>query len=176
MGFGRSAGEILGLCVELATVLHAAAHVAASISYSEMSTLYADFYDDFESYVNGRTIELAVNLRAFLDKCSAYAEGGKIELPTEAIWFIEGSGRSTLRECANKIIHASYFRFDTHFEQIDSKGVRLPYCIALGSIVEVAGSHRGVPWKCKIDLLRFTNESHLAVCNLREEYIGLVDR
>ena len=115
MGFGHAAQGIQKLCVELASVIHANFHVAAAVQPSRRaSSLYRDFDEHYESVINTKSIELAVNLRALFDRCAALSNPKALEQAgrqTTAISFLQGSGQTTLRECTNKIIHAGYFLF-----------------------------------------------------------------
>jgi len=57
MGFGRSAIGVQQLCVELAAVIHANFHVAATVpSGNRSSSLYEDFDEHFEAVINTKSI------------------------------------------------------------------------------------------------------------------------
>lgn len=80
MGFGHSAHGVQKLCVELASIIHANFHVAATIQPNRReSSLYKDFDKHYESLVNTKSIELAVNLRSLFDRCATLANPNPLD-------------------------------------------------------------------------------------------------
>lgn len=174
MGFGHSAHGVKRLCVELASIIHANFHVAATVQPARKSTsIYQDFDEHYEQLINTKTIELAVNLRALFDRCSALSNPKPLEQArrnTNAILFLKGSGPTTLRECTNKIIHAGYFLFQYgRYQSIDEAGQPFSNEVQEAS-VEIAGWFGKEQWRCKLNLLQFAEEAHLATTELELMY------
>lgn len=174
MGFGHDANGVKKLCVELASVIHANFHVAATVQLPRReSSLYQDFDEHYESVINTKAIELAVNLRALIDRCASLSNPKPLEQAgrqTTAISFLQGRGPTTLRECANKVIHAGYFlfqygRYDSVAEDGQSFSNRVQE-----STVEVSGWFGKDRWQCRLNLLQFAEEAHLAACELEQQY------
>lgn len=174
MGFGHTAHGIQDLCVELTAIIHANFHVAATIPPAKReSSLYRDFDEHYESLINTKSIELAVNLRALFDRCATLSNPEPLKqagCSTTALTFLQGKGPTTLRECTNKIIHASYFLFQHDlYESTDINGQRFSNQVQ-GSAVEIAGWLNKVQWRCKLDLLQFAEEAHCAATDLQNQY------
>lgn len=174
MGFGHSANGIKRLCVELASIIHANFHVAAAINPIKRScSLYVDFDAHYESLINTKTIELAVNLRALLERCAAYSNPHPLVQAvnqTTAISFLHGRGPTTLRECANKIIHADYFVFSYgRYDSVDENSQPFSNPVQ-ESTVEISGRFGKELWRCRLNLLQFAEEAHLAAAQLELAY------
>ena len=174
MGFGHSAQGVQKLCVELVSIIHANFHVAATVNPERRkSSVYRDFDEHYESLINTKSIELAVNLRALFDRCGALSNPNPLEQSirqTTAISFVEGGGPTTLRECANKIMHAGYFPFQ--YGRYDSTGDDgQPFSNQVQeAAVEVSGWHGKEHWRCKLNLLHFAEEAHFAATELESIY------
>lgn len=173
MGFGHNAHGIQNLCVELTAIIHANFHVAATISPAKReSSLYRDFDEHYESLINTKSIELAINLRALFDRCATISNPEPLkqaECSTTALTFLQGTGPTTLRECTNKIIHASYFEFQYGHYETDIGEQRFSNRVQ-ESTVEIIGWFHEMQWKCKLDLLQFAEEAHCAASDLQNQY------
>lgn len=174
MRFGHTSHGIQKICLELASIIHANFHVAASVSPARGSmSLYLDFIEHYESVTNTKAIELAINLRALFDRCAALSNPMPLKQAsqlTTAITFLEGQGENTLRECANKIIHAGFFEYEYgKYESTDETGHSFRNQVR-ESAVYIFGRRGKEPWRCKLDLLKFAEEAHLAATELRDFY------
>ena len=174
MGFGHSAIGIQQLCVELGAVIHANFHVAATIPPNKRSSsLYKDFDEHFEEVINTKSIELAVNLRALFDRCASLSNPHPLPQATRnslALTMLVGKAPLTVRECANKIIHAGYFLFRYgRYSSTGPDGVTFSNQIQ-ESTVELAGWHHKEQWRCTLDLLIFAEEAHLAAKELQSAW------
>ena len=174
MGFGHSATGIQQLCVELAAVIHANFHVAATVPPGKRSSsLYEDFDEHFEAVINTKSIELAVNLRALFDRCALLSNPNALPQATRsslALTMLVGEAPRTVRECANKIIHAGYFLF-RHGRYSSTSPDGVPFSNQVQeSTVELAGWHYKKQWRCTLDLLVFAEEAHLAAKELQSAW------
>ena len=89
---------------------------------------------------------------------------------TTAISFLRGSGPTTLRECANKVIHAGYFLFrHGRYESVGEDGQPFSNPVQ-ESTVEVSGWFGKDQWRCRLNLLQFAEEAHLAAAELGQHY------
>lgn len=174
MGFGQSASGIQQLCVELAAVIHANFHVAATVPPGKRSSsIYEDFDKHFEAVINTRSIELAVNLRALFDRCASLSNPHALPQTTRnslALIMLAGEAPHNVRECANKIIHAGYFLFRRgRYSSTGLDGV--PFTnVVQESTVELSGWHHKKQWRCTLDLLVFAEEAHLAAKELQSAW------
>lgn len=174
MCFGHSATGIQQLSVELAAVIHANFHVGATVPPGKRSSsLYDDFDEHFEAVINTKSIELAVNLRALFDRCASLSNPHALPQTTRnslALTMLVGEAPRTVRECANKIIHAGYFLFRRgRYSSTGFDGV--PFSNEIQeSTVELFGWHYKKQWRCTLDLLVFAEEAHLAAKELQSAW------
>lgn len=169
MALSRGIGGIQQLCVELATIIHANWHVAASV-YADRKRLhlYSDFAAHHDETLKARAIEVAVNFRILDERLEASPAYRKLKSEVEA----EEPGRFltptkqplTLRECCNKIVHAKDFRFIlARYDTVDPATGETFSNTCEDSAVKLSGTQGGRPWECEIDLLRFAEEVHQVI-------------
>ncbi|AXK71252.1 hypothetical protein DWG18_02405 [Lysobacter sp. TY2-98] len=96
------------------------------------------------------------------------------DLPTTCIEMLEGHGRRTLRECANKLIHADHLTFSYAVYHSTYEGTEPFRNPVKESSVELNGFLGGKRWRCKIDLLKFAEEVYERSWDLRETLAGLI--
>ena len=174
MELGHSVAGIQKLCIELATVIHANYHVAATVPLKKCPALYVDFEDHFEDALSTKSIELAVNFRLLLDRASGYLTDEAMSLATECLTIHEGNGKKSLRECANKLIHADHLTFSYGHYASNFVGVEPFRNPVKESSVELNGFFGGKKWRCTIDLLKFSEEAYERSADLRESLAGLI--
>lgn len=167
MTISRGLDGIQQLCVELATVIHANFHVAPYLGPERgRLSLYEEFFQHHHSTVKAKAIELAVNFRIFDeggDQSPAYLElKREVEEGLKPGAFLSPHpGPLSLRECANKIIHARDFRFLTaHYQTTDARTGEVFSLKAKDSTIQVVGNRAGRPWECRIDLLAYSEALH----------------
>jgi len=174
MELGHSVAGIQKLCIELATAVHANYHVSAPVPGSNRPALYVDFDDHFEDMLSTKSIELAVNFRLLVDRASGYMTEESLALATACIDIHEGHGKRTLRDCANKLIHADHLAFSYGQYASTFSGVELFRNPVKESSVELNGFLSGKRWRCSIDLLKFSEEVYEKSTDLRESLAGLI--
>lgn len=169
---GGDLNHIMGLSVELVTIVHANIQVAASVFGPRAKrSLYEDFVSHHEDTLRAKVVELAVNVRIFDDggkESSAYMML-RDELETADLGeYLEPSdnGAMSLRDCANKIIHATMYEFDVgSITTTDCpSGQKFSNPVKLETIVVSGQESSGARWRCRINLLEFAEACH-ALCH-----------
>jgi hypothetical protein len=152
------------ISVELATIIHARRSVDTTFkSYTHgeiLPPIYRDFRVHHDETLKSKAIELAANLRVFLDVDEI---DDFLDPDVQLGEFLKpNKDPMTLRDCANKLLHALGYVASAEMTGIGSSGTRKgpPLRRALSEEVEMNGVNRGQTWECRVDLLRFAEASY----------------
>ena len=166
MRFSRGIDGFTSVCTELVTIIHANWHIAASVYGARRSLhVYQDFPSHHEETLKALAIELAANFRVLdehMEDSPAYLNLKKeVELVTTGKFLQPTSGEMTLRDCANKVIHATSYEFRMGGFTTHDPNTRKVYDnVCKDAEIVVKGDLKGGGWECQVNLLTFAENIH----------------
>lgn len=155
--FHAGLSDIQKSCFEIIQNFHARHHMAAAISDKRMRlAVYRDNYNNPMSPIKTKCLEVAVNLRSFLDASqSNYLDQLLRSYEHKGLSYVEETGEAiSIREICNKIIHAKEISFDMaqyHSRYDDTEFNRS----VEDEWVNIIGKKGKKYWKCRLNVIRF---------------------